>query len=291
MIKVSIELSEQETKDVEDFLYEIAPSPWIIIQNQITKNSILEGFFETQEKLDSYLSKLDNSSREILKVNGKYNLENLEDCVWEEAYKIHFEPWQYQGFHWVPSWCMEDYECNGDELCLSIDPGMAFGTGQHETTRMCLEELVDISKLDRKKSLLDLGCGSGIIAITAALLGYDHIVAIDNDPDATRISKDNAIKNKVHCIEFINTSLEELNAIGQFDIIFANIQADILINYSEIICSFMKNEGTLVLSGILKTELEKVNEYYSQQILKTPRLEKLSVTSKFLNEWGLIKIS
>ena len=138
---------------------------------------------------------------------------------------------------------------------------MAFGTGNHDTTKFCLQNLIDI-KQPENKNLLDLGCGSGIISITASKLGFKEVVGIDNDEDATRISRDNACLNQISKgVEFLNHALQEMPLGYKYDVVIANIQADILCQNSTIITALLKSKFTLIISGILLKEKRPCNKF------------------------------
>src|SRR5262249_19203508 len=120
----------------------------------------------------------------------------LADADWRESYKAHFKPWQFGRLHWVPVWERETFKLPPGGAVLWLDPGLAFGTGNHETTRLCVERLVALAE-ERGTAgrVIDAGCGSGILALSAALLGYRDVVGFDNDPEAVRVSEENAALN------------------------------------------------------------------------------------------------
>ena len=188
MIKVSLTLLTQEVNALDDFLNEIAPSPWLIIHNQVQSNTILEGYFVSTEDFKTFRNEAFGILKTILDYERDLIIKVLKDCEWVNAYKDHFKPWSFKSFHWIPIWLENQYLTPLNHNYLYLDPGMAFGTGNHETTRLCLEEVLKIeSNLSSKSSLLDLGCGSGIISLTASKLGYKPVLGIDNDEDAIRI--------------------------------------------------------------------------------------------------------
>ena len=170
---------------------------------------------------------------------------------------------------------------------------MAFGTGNHETTKLCLESLVDLSSEGGKvdptgKSLIDLGCGSGIIAITAKLLGYDRVDGIDLDPDAARISSENAALNAIDGIHFRACGIDQFEKTDCYDVVVANIQTDVLQNLSEEILTLANKRGTVILSGILKKEVKELERHFLE--LLSVRKMDAQVEVKNLNEWSLLGI-
>jgi ribosomal protein L11 methyltransferase len=152
-----------------------------------------------------------------------------------------------------PSW--EDYVPVGDEVVLEIDPGMAFGTGTHATTKLCLEMIAELlDRPDPPLTMLDVGTGSGILALGAAALGCPQIVANDIDPIACTVARENISNNNYKDrIEISELSLEELP--GQFDLIVANILAEENVRLKSAFLEHLRPGGWLVLSGIL-TEKE-----------------------------------
>lgn len=290
MIKVSLTLLNQEVDALDDFLNEIAPSPWLIIHNQIQSNTILEGYFVTTEDFITFRNDAFGILKTILEYERDLIIKVLEDCEWVNAYKAHFKPWSFKTFHWIPIWLENQYLIPLNHNYLYLDPGMAFGTGNHETTRLCLEEVLNIeSNLNSKSSLLDLGCGSGIISLTACKLGYKPVFGIDIDEDAIRISKENAVLNS---IKFdVNFSVGELNKLltcPKFDVVIANIQTDLLIKYANNIFKCLSKKGILILSGILKTEVKSVVSHYTKITAKNGDLEQ--IISRNMGEWSVVTI-
>jgi ribosomal protein L11 methyltransferase len=195
---------------------------------------------------------------------------NAED--WSSSWKVHFKPLRV-GKHLliVPTW--EDVpHCNGD-LVIRIDPGMAFGTGGHETTRLCLELLESVmedSSLLTVPALLDLGTGSGILAMAANLLGAGRILALDIDPDAVEVARDNlALNGMTGNIECGTEPLESL--AEDFDIILANILAEELVRLAPYLTERLLPGGALILSGILAEKEAFVRAGFASQPLNYRR--------------------
>jgi ribosomal protein L11 methyltransferase len=175
---------------------------------------------------------------------------NSED--WSTSWKVIFKPLRIgRRLLIVPSW--EQVEAGPDDIVLSLDPGMAFGTGGHETTRLCLERLeaVLLSRLSAPPaSVLDLGTGSGILAMAAARLGAGRVRAVDIDPEAVEVARENiAINGLTERIECSTTPLETLD--GPFDVILANILAEELVRLAPQLTARLACGGVLILSGIL----------------------------------------
>ena len=290
MIKVSLTLLNQEVDALDDFLNEIAPSPWLIIHNQIQSNTILEGYFVSTEDFKTFRNDAFGILKTTLENERDLIIKVLEDCEWVNAYKDHFKPWRFKSFHWIPIWLENQYITPLNHNYLYLDPGMAFGTGNHETTRLCLEEVLNIeSNLNSKSSLLDLGCGSGIISLTASKLGYEPVLGIDIDEDAIRISKENAVLNSIK--SDVNFSVGQLNKLltrAKFDVVIANIQTDLLIKHADKIVKCLSKKGILILSGILKTETKSVVNHYKENTAIKGDLEQ--ITTRHLGEWSVVTI-
>ncbi len=193
-------------------------------------------------------------------------LADLKKEDWAESWKIHFKPIEISPrLAITPSWI--EYPSAPGRHVITLDPGMSFGTGQHATTKFCLTQLdlfaarQDVSAL----SMLDAGCGSGILAIAAEKLGFREICAFDIDPDATRIAAENAGINGCSRIRFATASLIEYNAEGKtFDVIAANILSSALLAGKEKLLSLLKPGGCLILAGILDREYPLVREAFEQ---------------------------
>ena len=291
MIKVSLNILSKEVDALDDFLYEIAPSPWLIIHNPVQSNAILEGYFESTNEFKTFRNHAFGILKTILEYERDLIIKVLEDCEWIDAYKDHFQPWSYKSFHWIPVWLEKEYGIPPTQNYLYLDPGMAFGTGNHETTRLCLEEVLNIeSNLISKSSLLDLGCGSGIISLTASKLGCKPVLGIDIEEDAIRISKENLVLNSIKSdVNFYVCELGRLLTSPKFDIVVANIQTDILIKFANKIVECLKKKGTLILSGILKKEAQSVVSHYKEITTELGNLEQ--ITSRCMEEWSVVTIS
>jgi len=187
---------------------------------------------------------------------------NSED--WSSSWKVHFKPLRIgKRLLIVPTW-EEVVEVPGD-LVLRIDPGMAFGTGGHETTRLCLElleQLMENRVPTSSPSLLDLGTGSGILAMAASLLGCGRILALDIDPDAVTVARENlALNHLSDSIECGTVPLESLTE--KFDIILANILAEELVRLASYLADRLQPGGSLILSGILAEKEQLVRQGFN----------------------------
>jgi len=161
-----------------------------------------------------------------------------------------------------PSW--EEYTATPGDCVIEIDPGMSFGTGQHATTKGCLRFLDNLAQTDNNLSFLDLGCGSGILSIAAAKLGYGPVLAMDYDPDAVRISNENfEINNVSKQVDALTADVSTWEAPQQFSVVAANILAPVLIaNAGRIASAVAPTDGILILSGILTEQYAAVSDCY-----------------------------
>ena len=184
-----------------------------------------------------------------------YSAEKVEEQNWVQLTQSQFDPIRISGRLWiVPSWHTPP---DPDAIVLVLDPGMAFGTGSHPTTRLCLEWLE--RNVTDGASLLDYGCGSGILAIAAARLGAREVLGVDIDPQAVSAAQSNAERNDVSA-RFADSARE---IKGQFDIVVANILSNPLKALAPAICSHVRPGGQLALSGILTDQAEELIAAYA----------------------------
>lgn len=206
----------------------------------------------------------------------------LPEEDWKDSYKAHFKAWKFGRLNWVPVWERPAFVLPAGEEVLWLDPGMAFGTGNHETTRLCCERLARLTEERGPRGrVIDAGCGSGILALSAAKLGYGDIVAFDNDPEAVRVSEENAALNELTGkVEFMTGDLVTGLTGRSADLLLANIQADVLMRFAGELCAAAAPGGRLVLSGILSQELETVRTRFAL-VAAGWRVE-----SRVLGEWA-----
>jgi ribosomal protein L11 methyltransferase len=202
---------------------------------------------------------------EKLLQSANQRVEILEDKDWEREWMQHYQPMQFGTRLWVcPSWIEPP---DPDAVNLLLDPGLAFGTGTHPTTALCLREL-DSMDLN-EQTVVDYGCGSGILAVAALKLGASQVLAVDNDPQALIASRDNAARNSM-AMERIPVALPEQvdqPAWGQrAGVVVANILAGPLLELSDTLLHFLQPGGTLLLSGLLQTQAEDLCQHYADRI-------------------------
>lgn len=186
-----------------------------------------------------------------------YQLEYIQDQDWVSlSQKQHDLIFISDNFVVASEWHTIPANCKG----IILNAGLAFGSGTHPTTRMCMDWLVNHHIRD--KTILDFGCGSGILAITASILGAKQVVGIDIDPQAIDSSKGNALLNKINNADFFHNEHLDSFSIKQFEVVIANILANPLIELAEIIASYCSNY--LILSGVLEMQVPEVIQAYSR---------------------------
>ena len=197
------------------------------------------------------------------------SLQFVEGDGWRDAYKAYFKPTRI-GERLVvrPSW--EPFTAEPGDVVLTLDPGRAFGTGTHESTRLALA--LAQRYLQPGQPVLDVGSGSGILSIACLLLGASQARAIDVDPDAAVVANENALSNGVQ--ERLSADATPLEAIdARYPLVLANIESKVLVPYAEQLRARVQPGGVLVLSGLLVVEREKMIATYSgMQLLETPEL-------------------
>ncbi|EMJ3469166.1 50S ribosomal protein L11 methyltransferase [Vibrio harveyi] len=197
-----------------------------------------------------------------------YKVEQLEDKDWEREWMENFHPMKFGERLWIcPSW-REIPE--PDAVNVMLDPGLAFGTGTHPTTALCLEWLEGLNLSG--KTVIDFGCGSGILAIAAIKLGAEKVIGIDIDPQALQASRDNAERNGV--ADQLEVFLPQNQPEGLIaDVVVANILAGPLRELAPIIKGLVKPNGDLAMSGVLDTQAEDVANHYRDELHIDPIVE------------------
>ncbi|MFP6901948.1 MAG: 50S ribosomal protein L11 methyltransferase, partial [Opitutales bacterium] len=230
MIRITCEINPDLVGVMEDQLCEWEPSPWALAVNYQSGKGSLDGYFNDQHEALIAWAILRQSFSAL---PHEPAFSSLKEEDWEEAYKDHFQPWQIGTLHVVPTWERNNHPVPGAHQALYLDPGMAFGTGNHETTRLCIKALVkfldqawkDVAKL----TCIDAGCGSGILSLAAKVLGFGKVRGFDTDPDAVRTAEGNAATNGLSgkvdfdCAD-VATALHPASA----DLLLANLQANLL---------------------------------------------------------------
>jgi ribosomal protein L11 methyltransferase len=253
---ISVMLQDAGDEPVFDTYWEQSP---LWSQVQVT------GLFPEHTDTDDILSR----ARECLGLveNPPHEIDLLGDEDWAHSWMAHYKPLQVGKDLWVvPSWCTPP---DPDAVNIILDPGLAFGTGDHPTTSLCLEWLAEQTLTN--KIILDYGCGSGILSIAALKLGANQAYAVDIDPQALDVTRRNAAHNGIHT--GLNVMLpSELPAGLQADIVIANILFGTLIELATDIKSRVRPGGWLVLSGLLgNDQAVEVRPHYEPPFVLTAR--------------------
>ena len=237
-----------------------APGQWDLIDEQVLVNMpddvLVHGYFGDDERIRDTVSQLEAHMRAVRDMDLpfdvgalKLDIKTVHDEDWSENWKKYYKPFR-AGRHLVvkPSW--ESYEPAEGDLVIEIDPGMAFGTGTHETTGMCVE-LVEkyVRPGDR---VIDVGTGTGILAIAARLSGAGETFATDIDHVAVRVADENCRRNGQQVTVRQGDLLSAVDEGAQFDVAIANIIADVVIALSGQIGAVLRPRGTFICSGIIR---------------------------------------
>ena len=219
--------------------------------------STLTGLFPLEQNLKALLTTLQFHPRVLNR--DSLQLEPLQEQVWERTWMDNFAPKQFGKRLWIcPSWQSPP---DPEAVNILLDPGLAFGTGSHATTALCLRWLEQADLRD--KTVIDYGCGSGILAVAAALLGADRIHAVDNDPQAIAATVDNSLRNDLP-VDKITAYLPGALPKLQADFLLANILAEPLHELADQFATLLKPEGKIVLSGILEEQTESLLARYER---------------------------
>lgn len=211
---------------------------------------------------------------------GSIETDKVKEDDWAHNWMKYYKPTKIgKNIVIKPEW--EDYEADENDIILEMNPGMAFGTGNHETTSMCISNLEKYVKKDF--TVYDIGCGSGILGITAAKLGAKQVLAIDIDAMAVKVAKENIEKNNVGDIvtAIVGNLADEIDKNKKADIIVANIIADIIIFLAKDVKTYLKNDGIFISSGIIHAKIDEV-----VQSLEKAGFEILEVEKK--GEWACV---
>lgn len=305
-IEVTIKTTTEAVEPITNILYEQGAGGAVIEdpkdflfqkKNELDWDYVEEEVFKKNEEDDvlikTYVSEEKNVMEfvEIIKQKvlglkdfgidigeGSVSLDQVNEADWANEWKAYYKPTKVgQRVVVKPTW--EDYAMQDGDLIIELDPGMAFGTGTHETTSMCIRELEKYVNKDSK--VFDIGCGSGILAIAAAKLGAKEVVAVDLDEVAVKVAKENVLENKVEkSVSVMHGNLTDVIK-DKADVIVANIIADIIKILAKDVQNFMKEDAIFISSGIILDKVEEVKESLIENGFEIVEVQKLG-------EWSAI---
>lgn len=273
---------------LETYFFETESGHWGVMQRGREDPYELFGFFPDKSTAEDELTALREAFPELPDDLAR---STVRDSDWQNAYKEFVKPWNDRQLHWIPLWERDHITPPEGAAVVYLDAGMAFGTGAHETTRLCAGRLLDYLEAHPDKferiNLIDAGCGSGVLALSAAALGFRNIHGFDFDPEAIRICHENMRENP-HITNPLSFAVAELETGFQgrrADLILANIQTDVLIPFSDYLVRAVASGGQLALSGILAKEMERVAEHYESCFTALGR-GPVALDSRIKGEWA-----
>ncbi len=279
-IEDNVQLSDSDIKTMfVDFLPELPPDEGIA-----TVNFYIDVEDDDKTIVPRVKEGLDELRQFMDIGEGTITESETEDKDWINNWKQYFKPFVFEGIVIKPTWEEIDESMQG-KIVVNIDPGTAFGTGSHETTQLVISQLDKYVK--EGDELLDVGCGSGILSVIGLMLGANHAVGTDLDPNAIVATKENAEINNISMdkIEILEGNIIDdkkiKDAVGYecYDVVAANILADVLIPLSKIITEHMKSGAYFITSGIINTKEEEVVSAFNEN----PLLEIVEINHK--GEW------
>ena len=291
LIEARIPIPVAAAEAVENALAEAENAEWGVFEDRPTASAWLGSYFPDAAAATAAAQRARRELRGVA-VLADPTISPVADTDWRESYKLHFKPWHFGRMHWVPVWERDSYPLPAGDALVLLDPGMAFGTGNHETTRLCCERMVAFAEARRAAHgsldglrVIDAGCGSGILAISAVKLGFAPVAGFDNDPEAVAVSRENAVLNGVtgRVELFVGNLITGLQG-RQADLVMANILANVLRDFARELVAAVAPGGWLVLSGILATEIESVRRDFATVA------PGWAMESRTMGEWSDLKL-
>jgi ribosomal protein L11 methyltransferase len=283
--ELKAEASPDKVEGLEELLGELEEQRLMVLEDKPSGRAWLAGYFESSVEALAAWKRLAGAAPAGW-ITADPAVIELPDADWKNSYKAHFKASKFGRLNWVPVWERDTFVLVAGEEVLWLDPGMAFGTGNHETTRLCCERLADFAaRRGTAGRVIDAGCGSGILALSAAKLGFRRIAGFDNDPEAIRVSEENAgLNGLAGRVEFRVGDLVAGLVGREAELVLANIQADVLVHFAGELCAAVAPGGELVLSGILSRELDEVRQKFARAA-KDWQME-----SRVLGEWADLRL-
>lgn len=281
VFEFKVEVALGAVPAIEELLAEREEQHLMVIEDKLSSRAWVTGYYESRAEAEAGWQDFAGVIEAGWLVNEPV-VSELADKDWKESYKEHFKAWKFGRLNWVPVWEREVFKLPAGEQVLWLDPGMAFGTGNHETTRLVVERLVKIAdQRGVSGRVIDAGCGSGILALSAVKLGYARVAAFDNDALSIDVSRENAELNGLagRADFFVGDLITGLTG-RQAELVLANIQADVLTGFASELLGAVAPKGVLVLSGILASELTQVRGAFAALV------PGWAVDSRVMGEWS-----
>ncbi|MCJ8338692.1 MAG: 50S ribosomal protein L11 methyltransferase [Pseudomonadales bacterium] len=259
----ALSVTYQDSQDQPIYEPELGTTP-------LWNNTVITGLFDAEQNMQQMEQHLRHTYLQLASTEPFPSLhtEILEDKDWEREWMKSYKPMQFGQRLWVcPSWCDAP---DPNAINLMLDPGLAFGTGTHPTTELCLRWLDSIDCQD--KTVTDYGCGSGILGVAALLLGATSVLAVDIDLQALQATKTNLQRNGLPESQ-LSTYLPEQAPAHKSDILVANILSGPLVELAPTLAQRVNSNGLLALSGLLANQLQEIIDAYSSCFTLQPAVE------------------
>ncbi len=277
-------------EDPKDFLFQKAHEyDWDYVEEDVfntdDENVYIKTYISEENDVVTFIESIKIRISELRNFGidigaGEIFTDNVNEEDWANNWKKYYKPTKIGNSIVIkPEW--EEYSPSEGDLVIHMDPGMAFGTGNHETTSMCIENLEKY--VSEKSTVFDIGCGSGILGIVASKLGAKNVVGIDIDEMAVKVANENIQKNNVQDImtAIAGNMTDKIEEGAKADIVVANIIADIIMKMSGDVRKLLKDDGIFISSGIILAKVDEVLEN-----LKDNGFEVVDVIKK--GEWSCI---
>lgn len=283
--EIRIEVRPDAVPAIEDAFAEAEEAGLMVLEDRLAGRAWVVGYFPSDEAARTQWAPWAARSGAAWGA-GAVEVKGLADQDWKDSYKIHFRATAFGPLHWVPVWERDTFVAPAGAHVLWLDPGLAFGTGNHETTRLVAERLVEFTaRRGPVGRVVDAGCGSGILALSAVRLGFQDVVGFDNDPEAVRVSEENAALNTLAGrVDFRVGDLDTGWPAGPSELVLANIQADVLVRFAPALLAAVAPGGELVLSGILARERDDVRAAFARLAPAWP------LDSRTQGEWSDLQL-
>ena len=258
---------------------------WVVIDDEDFvehDNVIIKAFYEDDkvnyDEIEAQIKEFSTNNNIDIQISKN---KEIEDMDWANEWKKYYEPFYIGNILIKPSWIDID---ESDHTVVEINPGMAFGTGLHETTNLCIEQLQELNLID--KIVLDIGCGSGILSVVSSKLGAKEVFATDIDPLAIEATLENANLNKISNINAVKGSLLD-KVDKKYDVVIANILLNVLDILIPDLPKALKKDGVFICSGLINSQKDNIVNTLEKNNLEIVEIsekgEWISIISRFKN--------